>query len=216
MEDDAKAALKDGILAEYGAMRIEIRERIAGQGRVAAGSVALIGGFIGILATVKIEGGASLIAAVLAADTGESLHVFGVLCAGFVLGMELLLSFWAYQLFLMFRICGYLKKLESQLKAQFQIPDSLLLLSWESYAASMADISVPNNQMLVRRSLQAVSYIQPLSFFALSGLGLIMLGLHKWVSGTGYTPHAGMGDSSGENPTTGEGDCGGDDSKKNK
>ena len=245
--DDTKTALKDGILAEYGAMRTEVRDRVAGQGRVAAGAVALVGGFIGVVATVKVDADASLVAKLLEGDNAASLRVFSVLCAGFVLGIELLLSFWAYQLFAMFRMCVYVKRLEAQFKTSFDIPMNSLVLSWDRCTAGMVDVQVPKEQRLVRRSLQLVSYAQPLSFFVLAGLGLlglaagawetkgaliaifvalavgliciglVMLGLHKWAGGTGYTPHAGMRESpAGRSPVTARGDGADEDSKKDE
>lgn len=223
MDESAKTAIKEAVFAEYAAMRMEIRDRVVGQGRVAAGGVALVGGFIGVLAAVRVEANASLVATLLAHDKPASLHVFAFLCAGFVLGIELLLGFWTYQLFAMFRICGYVKQLETHLKNTFSIPAESFVLSWDRYSAGMADVHVPNEPWLVRRSLQVVSYVQPLSFFVLGGLGLlgvaagawankgaliavfaallvgliciglVMLGLHKWAGGAGYRPHAGMG-----------------------
>ena len=177
----------------------------------------------------------------------EALHVFSVLCAGFVLGIELLLTFWAYQVFAVFRICGYVRRLEKQFKTSFGIHADSLVLSWDRCTAGMVDIQVPNGQRLVRRSLQAVSYAQPVSFFVLGGLGLlglaagawetkgaliavfvalalgliciglVMHGLHKWASGEGYTPHAGMRASPAmEDRTTAEGNGADDDSKSDE
>ncbi len=167
-----KDPIKDSILTEYSSMREEILERIRGQGRVAAGTVALIGGFIGVLSTIKIKD-ESLIYTLVHSSSPEAASVFGFLCSGFVLGLELLLLFWFYQLFMMFRIQRYLKLLTSNFQQIFTFSQYKYLYGWDNYSSGGRDLDLTNDPFLARWSVRAISFVQPLGIYVVAFLGLL-------------------------------------------
>ncbi len=180
MDDKDDVAFKTA-LATFTALRSEILARISGQARAAAGAVALVTGFIGVLAAVRVEKESSLIVTLLAGNA-DSLEAFAVLCAGFVLGIELLLSFWAYQLFQIFRLSLLLMRLDDRLKERFSVVQEESLIGWEREGRGMKDVNIDPRQTAVALSVRIVSYAQPLIFFSLGTLGLIgmLLGASQW------------------------------------
>src|SRR5262245_42408635 len=107
MEEAQISKVKDTILAEFAAARAELNQRIQSQGNILGWTIGLMGSFIGALVSLKPKGDSTLIFELLNSPSPNVEGLFSILCTGFVLGNELLITFWLYQLYLMTHLDSY-------------------------------------------------------------------------------------------------------------
>ncbi len=177
---DARQVALDLAKAEYDALRQEILKRIGGQGAAFAATVALVGAFVGVLIQFKIKSGdveAPLLTLILegVAEDG-AIGAFAVIAGGFTLGVELLLSFWAYQLHMMFRITHDLTQLIKDLRSEFKLPESVRVFEWTAKTERTTELW-ESRSSLASFGIRSGLLLQPFMLFGLTALGLILMGL---------------------------------------
>lgn len=183
MEEWQKSGAKDALIAEYAALRAEIVQRIRSQNVVLGWVVALVGATIGVLLKSYGGGADPPLLKLLTNPDISSIGFLAVLSAGFATGVEILMTYWVYQLFMAFRISNYLPRLQSRLEDLLDSPEALRLLSWDSDSRGLSDVMLKNGQQhppLVRFSLKISAWTQPMSMFILAGISLVVMGFSLW------------------------------------
>jgi|SRR3972149_8948530 len=170
MDKTEEDVIKTAMLTEYTEMRAEILARIRGQGQSAAGAVALISGFIGVLSTIKLKGDVSIIYTLTKGDA-EAIIVFALLCSGLVIGITILTLYWAYQVFMIFRIHSFLIELSAKYRDLIGEKENFIL-EWDRYSHGGNDLNLKNQNWIMRNSLQLIQKVQPLVFLITGILGL--------------------------------------------
>lgn len=138
----------------------------------------MTGAVVGVLTTVEIPGQTQplVVAALLNPDRNVLISIT-VLAGAYVFAVELLVSYWIYQLFQMFRIARYLIKMESRLRTYLGIPQSIVLFGWSDESRGLADAELNATEKLAKPmkvALALSSVSQPASLYLAAMIGLVI------------------------------------------
>ena len=104
------------------------------------------------------------------------LTAVAAIAATYVLAVELLISYWIYQLFHIFRIGRYVMKMENRLRDYLGCPEHVVLFGWGTHSKGLEDARTEPEETLslpVKFALAIGSLLQPLSLYAMAALGLL-------------------------------------------
>lgn len=119
---DHSEEIKAALLSEYESIRSEIVLRIQSQNGTLGWLVALSGSFIAALVAVRFgDSEASILASLHKEISASLLMVLAVLFLSYAIGVELLLSFWIYQLFQIFHLHRMTHNIECRYKSYLEI-----------------------------------------------------------------------------------------------
>lgn len=167
--------IKELTVVEYQALREEILKRVGGQGVAFAATVALVGAFVGVLFEFKSSESQSLLVSVLSKNAEpEVIGTFAVLAGGFTLGVELLMTFWAYQLHMAFRLHHYIGEQTKRLRKQFMVPDDVPMFDWTASPRRIQELWDGCERHL-EVGIRVASMLQPLMLLGLSLFGIILM-----------------------------------------
>lgn len=174
-----KVHVKETTLAQFSALQAEIAQREGSQSTVLGWLIGLTGAVVGVLTTVEIPGLSQplAVAAILGNDKNAIVSV-AVLAGAFTLGVELLISYWIYQLFQIFRVSRYLIKMESRLRKYLDLPPGTVLFGWSDESRGLEDAQLKPKEKLsrpVKVALALSSVSQPASLYLMSAFGLGVL-----------------------------------------
>jgi hypothetical protein len=179
LTDEGKEYVKETTLAQYAALQGEIVQRLGSQSTVLGWLIGLTGAMIGVLTTVEIPGLTQPLAVAAVSGTDRNaLIAVAVLAAAFTLGVELLISYWIYQLFQMFRISRYISKMETRLREYLDMPPEMVLFGWSDESRGLEDAKLSPKERLstpVKVALALSSVSQPASLYLMGALGLGVL-----------------------------------------
>ncbi len=175
---DVRQYIKDAILTEYTSLTEAAIRRVSAQSSVIGWLIGLTGTLIGLLIAFSPPGmNYPILLSLIYKPSVEALIILAFLCAGYVIAVELLISYWIYQLFHMFRVAHYIIHLEERYKEYLKINSKIKLLNWESYTKGFEDVraSFSNYSLPVKLILEISKYLQPLSLYIMALLGIIGL-----------------------------------------
>jgi uncharacterized membrane protein YdbT with pleckstrin-like domain len=139
--------IKEAYIAEYNSLRNEALQRVGQQGTVLAWLLGLTGGFLGVALTLEVpDVGKSILIAAWFYPTISSLFAASILCLSYVITVELLIAFWIYQLFHMFRVSRYINRLSERYKSILDIESNIRIFGWDSEETrGFADANISNS-----------------------------------------------------------------------
>ena len=172
-------SILSAILAAYSCIREEMNSRVGTQSTVLGWLLTLTGAFVGAFLTMNAPGSQeSLLISGLYDPTSKAYAVVGLLCIGYTVAVELLIAFWIYQLFHIFRYAKEIVRMDKALRTTLGLKDTDNLLDWsidlppvDGSLAKQPDI-VPRS---VHLSLRITACLQPISLYVLSTIGLSVL-----------------------------------------
>jgi hypothetical protein len=168
--------MKDALLAEYSALRSEIEARMSAQGTTLGWILALVGGFVGALLTLQSASSGSLLASLIHKPAAPDVALFAVLAAGYTIGVDLLITYWLFQSFMVFRISRYIVQLGEQLHDLLDPASPLRLFAWEQPSRPPSDFiptASPVGRFSMRLAFRLCTYMQPATILGLSLFGAI-------------------------------------------
>ncbi len=179
LPDSARGCVKETTLTTYSALQATVVQHLSAQGTVLGWLIGLTGAVVGVLTTVDIPGlSQPLAVAAISGTDKNALVAVAILAATFALGVELLISYWIYQLFQIFRISRYLIKMESRLRAYLDIPPDTVLFGWNDESRGLVDAYLNPDEKLtrpVKAALMLSSVSQPVTLYLMAALGLVIL-----------------------------------------
>ena len=110
--------------------------------------------------------------------------LFAVLAGGFTLGVELLMTFWAYQLHMAFRLHHYIGEQTKTLRKQFMVPDDVPMFDWTASPRKTQELW-DSCERHVAVGIRVASMLQPVMLLGLSLVGIILMACalpHTWES----------------------------------
>ncbi len=186
--NNEKEFAKDAFLAEYNSLREEAIQRVRTQSTVIGWLIGITGTFVGLnIASTPLGMEKPLILNLFVCHSGEATTLFAFLCAGYTVSVELLLSFWIYQLYHMLLISDYIKnKLKKNMEEYLNIkPYNIFGWEGEDSENDIPKIQKNKNGIVLRvlkylgKVLGLPKFIatklQPVSLYILSLLGIIGL-----------------------------------------
>lgn len=167
---------KDTILATYNNLSNEIISRLNSQRITINWMIILIGIFAGTFTSIKLPDlETSLLLNLISKPSVDSLILFLVLIGIFSFATELLISFWIYQLFQIFRIDNHINRIERKLNTYLKFNKKITLFGWGDESKGLKDVDSINELMSfpVKIGLAMASLLQPFFLYATSLLGIL-------------------------------------------
>lgn len=170
--------LKDALLAEYAAVRSEILLCIEAQKQVLGWMIPLVVAYVGSLVTLEDATGKKLLARMLAQEaTEDTFLLVSVLTGAFILGHELLFSYWIYMLHKIFRLGNYVRRLSHAYASSLSVDARNLVFGWDLLSPGLHDIdwhrSLPKG---VKTAVHAAAWMQPITLISFILFGLLTMG----------------------------------------
>lgn len=173
--------VKDALIAEYSAIRDEIVLRIKQKNAVIGWLIGLTGTFVAAMVALKVgESEVPLLVSILRNVSSETISVATLLLITYAFSIELLLSYWIYQLFQTFHLHRMTSDIERRYAEYLRTPSNVQLFQWDerdrmSGLEKIGSIRRAN----VRFSLGIVDKIQPLILYGLltltiGGVGAVL------------------------------------------
>jgi hypothetical protein len=147
---DKDAPLKDAIIAEYNSLRSQQIQRVRLQSNVIYWLIAIIGLFIGALASLKVLGNVScqettILYAIFNNPTKEVINVASLFSIIYIFVSELLISYWIYQSYHISVCNKRIEALSETYEKHFNIPKDIDILkgNFHLYQDLMAELMQP-------------------------------------------------------------------------
>ena len=163
LSDWTKDSVKDATLAMYSALNTHYGILLNRQSAVIGWLIGLIGAFVGVLVTVETPGPSyqPLLAAVVSLTETDknALISFVALLGAFILAVELLISYWIYQRYLMSAVISYFKQMESRLGTYLGLYPGTALFVWSDELRGQENTQLNTAEILpkpVKRLLEAL------------------------------------------------------------
>ncbi len=105
-------------------------------------------------------------------------RLFFILVSGVVFGIEIIMSFWAFQLHMIYRIVDYLLQLSWNITDAKRLSNSPTLLAWDWYLYSPVPLMIGiKKHLLARGAIWLTRWAQSVPLFGIATLGLIAMAL---------------------------------------
>ncbi len=133
------------IIAEYTALRTEICQRVSRKEKtVISWLLVLTGGLIGVFLKVNIPGtDTTLISALINNQISSIALMFSVvIIIGYILAVELLISYSHYQLYMAFQLSNYIITLDRRIKDVLSFNKDYPLFGWDKESRGGAEINL--------------------------------------------------------------------------
>lgn len=176
-----RAELREAILAEYTTLRSEIQIRIGTQKQIINWLLTLTLTTIGAFLTLKVSGDDTLLLKLIQQPLAvKAVVASGIICGVFTLGVEVLLSFWVYQLYMVHRMSDYIMCVGQVLGDMIGLSNRELIFGWERVGCVL-DVGIfkelPRRNKSAQKIINAAGYIQPVFPYALVAVGLVCTSL---------------------------------------
>jgi hypothetical protein len=173
LPDDVKDSVKEANFAMYSALNAHYLILLNRQSSIIGWLIGLIGAVVGVLFLTRTPGlSESLINALISGKDSNAFVSLTVLSGAFVLAVELLISYWIYQRYLMSAVIHLIRKLELHLGNYLGLPGGTTLFDWDKLRENDNHQLKSANKfpMIVKWTLEC---LQPLSLYIICIIGLV-------------------------------------------